>query len=176
MWFSEVGYICLHKNHCLFQSVWWCTILLEREILPASRHRIFNPLTQILHWLVDSNLCQTSLCQQHDSTVNGSEFLSAESFCVFLLWNTPYMWLNGINTRDVFCSNVYLRFVMNSLPISELHVYNIYYVSLLQWHCLLSFSIPFSPIRPEQEVMEISRFCIKCVMASPFSGRKVSWA
>ena len=44
--------------------------LLEPEIVSATQQTTFNPFTQILHWLVDSNLCRIFRCKQRDCTAN----------------------------------------------------------------------------------------------------------
>jgi len=59
---------------------------------------------QILHWLVDSNLCQTFSCKQCHSAANGSDFIPAE-LCVYVCKvNVDYFYFMMI----YLCINVFI--------------------------------------------------------------------
>jgi len=45
--------------------------------------RIFNLVTQIFHWLLDSNHCRTFQCKSLHFTANGSKFMMGQNLCVF---------------------------------------------------------------------------------------------
>ena len=46
------------------------------SLLMVVYQRIFNPLTQILHWLVNSELCWASWFKPCDSTANGCKMMA----------------------------------------------------------------------------------------------------
>jgi len=67
-----------------------CAPSWRRVTTSGYLERIFYPFTQILHRLIDRNLCWTFWCKSLHSTVNGSKFIMCKTWRVFF-WNTLYL-------------------------------------------------------------------------------------
>jgi len=81
------------RPQCAVSCLHAADVTADVPPLPVIYQRILNRFTKILHWLVDSNLCQTFWYKKHNFTTNSSKFITcfSETPCSCNYYNSLFI-------------------------------------------------------------------------------------
>jgi len=83
---SQTQQLIFNSQRCHFRCrwcQWWCISTSGY----LTKNYTGNQFIQILHWLIDNNLCRPFWCKECNSTATGWKFIVCKAF-VFFFW-TP---------------------------------------------------------------------------------------